>query len=341
MQPAAPTTTYRLVRPDVAADRPTLDRHQEQVVNHPGGPLLVLAGPGTGKTTTMVEAIVDRIEHRGARPDEILALTFSRKAAEQLRDRVTARVGRTMATTLSSTFHSFAYGLVRRYAPAELYAAPLRLLSAPEQDVVLQELLTDNPESVRWPDALKAAVGTRGFAREVHTVLSRARERGLDPDDLVALGRAEGVPEFEAAGLFLAQYLDVLGDQSAIDYPDLIARAVIEANHRRDELRARFSHVFVDEYQDTDPAQVALLRALAGDGRDLTVVGDPDQSIYGFRGAEVRGILDFPDAFRRADGTPAPVVALRVTRRFGPRLLRLSRAVVSGLATTGSIDAET
>ena len=91
----------------------------------------MLAGPGTGKTTTLVEAIVDRIEHRGAQPDEVLALTFSRKAAEQLRDRVTARLGRTMSTTLSSTFHSFAYGLIRRYAPAELYEAPLRLLQRP------------------------------------------------------------------------------------------------------------------------------------------------------------------------------------------------------------------
>ena len=109
----------------------------------------------------------------------------------------------------------------------------------------------------------------------------------------------------------------------------------------RADLRARFAHVFVDEYQDTDPSQVRLLRAIAGDGRDLVVVGDPDQSIYAFRGAEVRGILDFPRDFRRRDGRPADTVALRVTRRFGPRLLRLSRAVVSGLATTGSIDAET
>ena len=153
----------------------------------------MLAGPGTGKTTTLVEAIVRRIED-GADPSRVLALTFSRKAAEQLRDRVTARLGRTLSTQLSSTFHSFAYGLVRLHAPAELYAAPLRLLSAPEQDVVLQELLTDNPESVTWPEQLRAAVGTRGFAREVHAVLSRARERGLDPDDLVALGRAEKVP---------------------------------------------------------------------------------------------------------------------------------------------------
>jgi superfamily I DNA/RNA helicase/RecB family exonuclease len=334
-------TTYRLVPHAAAAAGPTLDDDQQRVVDHPGGPLLVLAGPGTGKTTTLVEAIADRIEVRRARPDQVLALTFSRKAAEQLRDRVTARVGRTMSSALSSTFHSFAYGLVRRYAPAELYAAPLRLLSAPEQDVVLQELLTDNPESVRWPESLRAAVGTRGFAREVHAVLARARERGLDPADLRELGRAEGVPEFEAAGLFLEQYLDVLGGQAAIDYPDLIARGVIEAERHRDELRVQFAHVFVDEYQDTDPSQVALLRAVAGDGRNLTVVGDPDQSIYGFRGADVRGILDFPTDFPILDGAPAPVVALGTTRRFGSRLLRASRCVASSIAVSGSIPAET
>src|SRR5919202_1591283 len=111
-------TNYRLAfaraTPRVA---PVLDRDQRSVVDHAGGPLLVLAGPGTGKTTTLVEAIVDRIENRGASPESVLALTFSRKAAEQLRDGVTARLGRTMATTLCSTFHSFAYGLVRRYAP--------------------------------------------------------------------------------------------------------------------------------------------------------------------------------------------------------------------------------
>ncbi|MGZ4464722.1 MAG: ATP-dependent helicase [Nocardioides sp.] len=332
-------TTYHLVRPHVAVDLPTLDRHQQQVVDHPGGPLLVLAGPGTGKTTTLVEAIVDRIEHRGATPDQVLALTFSRKAAEQLRDRVTARLGRTMSTTLSSTFHSFAYALVRAYAPAELYEAPLRLLSAPEQDVVLRELLTDHPESVTWPASLTRALGTRGFAREVHAVLSRAREKGLDGRALHALGVEEGLPELQAAGLFLDQYLTNLDSQGAIDYADLIRRATIEAEAHRDELRARLRHVFVDEYQDTDPGQVALLRALAGDGRDLTVVGDPHQSIYAFRGAEVRGILDFPAAFPRADGAPADVVALRTTRRFGPRLLVASQRVAHRLALPGSIPA--
>jgi superfamily I DNA/RNA helicase/RecB family exonuclease len=338
--PAPDAPTYRLARPAGPVSVPRLDEHQQRVVDHPGGPLLVLAGPGTGKTTTLVEAIVDRIETRGARPDEVLALTFSRKAAEQLRDRVTARLGRTMSTTLSSTFHSFAYGLIRRYSPAELYEAPLRLLSAPESDVVLRELLTDHPESVTWPDSLGTALRTRGFAREVHAVLSRAREKGLDGPALAALGRAEGLPELVAAGLFLDQYLTNLDNQGATDYADLIRRATIEAEAHRDELRARLRHVFVDEYQDTDPGQVALLRALAGDGRDLTVVGDPHQSIYGFRGAEVRGILDFPAEFPHLDGRPADVVALRTTRRFGPRVLVAAQRVAGRLALPGSIPVE-
>ncbi len=331
---------YRLVQPRVALDVPTLDESQQRVVDHPGGPLLVLAGPGTGKTTTLVEAIVERIEERGARPDEVLALTFSRKAAEQLQDRVTARLGRTLAGGLSSTFHSFAYGLVRRYAPAEIYAAPLRLLSAPEQDVVLRELLTDHPESVVWPDSLRRALGTRGFAREVNAVLSRAREKSLDGAQLRALGAEHDLPELMAAGLFLEQYLDNLDSVGATDYADLIRRATIEAADHRDELRAQYRYVFVDEYQDTDPGQVSLLRQLAGDGRDLTVVGDPHQSIYGFRGAEVRGILDFPADFPRADGSPADVIALGTTRRFGENLLLASRRIARRLALPGAIPDE-
>ena len=329
-------TTYRLVRPSLTGEPPVLDEQQQRVADHDGGPLLVLAGPGTGKTTTLVEAIVRRIDE-GTHPDRILALTFSRKAAEQLRDRVTARVGRTMSASIGSTFHSFAYGLIRRYAPAELYVGPLRLLSAPEQDVVLRELLQDHPESIRWPDELRHALGTRGFAREVHAVLSRAREKGLDGEELRRLGEANGLPEFVAAGAFLEQYLTVLDGRGAVDYSDLIRRATIEATVHRDELRAAYAHVFVDEYQDTDTGQVALLRAIAGDGRDLVVVGDPHQSIYAFRGAEVRGVLDFPTDFPRADGSPAEVVALGTTRRFGPRLLTAAQRLAGRIGLPGSI----
>lgn len=327
--------TYRLRTPDRQVQVPVLDEHQQRVVEHEGGPLLVLAGPGTGKTTTLVEAIVDRIDNRGADPASVLALTFSRKAAEQLRDRVTARLGRTVASPLASTFHSFALGLLRAYTPHDLYAAPLQLLSAPQADVMIRELLEMHRRDLQWPDTLAVAARTRGFAREVADVIARVREKGADHEQLIALG--EQAPELRAAGVFLRHYLDNLDAHGATDYPDLLRRAVLEAQAHRDELRATYQHVFVDEYQDTDPGQVALLRALAGDGRDLTVVGDPHQSIYGFRGADVRGILDFPSSFPTHDEEPAPTVVLRRTRRFGPRLLEASQRVAANLALSGSI----
>jgi len=337
-------TTFHLVRPERAVAQPiALDREQQRVVDHERGPLLVLAGPGTGKTTTLVEAITERIEHRGVHPDAVLGLTFSRKAAEHLRDRVAARVGRTMSGSTCSTFHSFAYGLIRQWTPRELYDEPLRLLSAPEQDVVLQQILTREAESVVWPGAIAGALGTRGFAAEVAQVLARAQEKGLGWESLRDLGRREGLPEYVAAAAFMEQYDVVSAHQNFLDYASLIATAVRMLQDPeqpvRDELRRRYTHVFVDEYQDTDPAQVALLRAIAGDpdpaplapARELVVVGDPHQSIYGFRGAEVRGILEFPRTFARADGEPADTIVLGTTRRFGAHILRPAQRVAARL----------
>ncbi|GAB3868217.1 ATP-dependent DNA helicase [Nocardioides maradonensis] len=340
--------SIRIAPPPVAPPVPTLDPFQQQVVDHGNGPLLVLAGPGTGKTTTLVEAIVDRIERRGARPDQVLALTFSRKAAEQLRDKVTLRLGRTMATQLSSTFHSFAYSLVREYGGDGLFPdparPPLRLLSAPEQEVVLAELLREREHAVGWPAELAQARRTRGFARELSSLIGRATERGLGSRRLREVGLAEGRLEWVAAADFLDQYDDVLGDQNALDYSALIATAVAMLQDPttgiRDDLRRRFRHVFVDEYQDTDPSQVALLREIAAPDAELVVVGDPHQSIYGFRGADVRGILRFPERFAKPDGAKADVVVLRTTRRFGPELLDAARSVAQRLPLPGALTGE-
>ena len=246
-----------------------------------------------------------------------------------------------MSTTLSSTFHSFAYGLIRRYSPAELYEAPLRLLSAPEQDVVLRELLTDHPESVALAGvADPRARHPRLRPRGPHRAVPRAREGPGRRRAARASARPRACPSSWRPGCSSTSTSTNLDSQGATDYADLIRRAIIEAEAHRDELRARIAHVFVDEYQDTDPGQVALLRALAGDGRDLIVVGDPHQSIYGFRGAEVRGILDFPSEFPRADGSPADVVALRTTRRFGPRLLVATQRVARPARAAGHHPAE-
>ncbi|MFB6983263.1 ATP-dependent helicase [Streptomyces scopuliridis] len=324
---------YRLVRtPPVPVDPPWLDAAQRGVVDHETGPLLVLAGPGTGKTTTLVESVAARVG-RGADPERILVLTFSRKAAVELRDRMAVRLGGRRAPQ-ATTFHSFCYALIRAHQEAELFTEPLRLLSGPEQDVAVRDLLAGQLDleragrgRVRWPDELRACLTTRGFADEVRAVLARSRELGLGPDALAVFARRTGRPDWSAAAAFLAEYLDNLDMQGVLDYAELVHRAVLLADRPEvgARLTERYDAVFVDEYQDTDPAQVRLLRALAGRGRTLVAFGDPDQSIYAFRGADVNGILDFPYAFPRADGRPAPVEVLTTSRRSGDQLMAATR----------------
>ncbi|AYC38732.1 ATP-dependent DNA helicase PcrA [Streptomyces griseorubiginosus] len=272
----------------------------------------------------------------------MLVLTFSRKAAVELRDRMALRVGAARAPQ-ATTFHSFCYALVRAHQDSELFVEPLRLLSGPEQDVTVRELLAGQPDlerlglaHVRWPDELRACLTTRGFADEVRAVLARSRELGLGPGALDAFARRIGRPDWRAAAAFLAEYLDVLDLQGVLDYAELVHRAVLLARRPEvaEQLAAQYDAVFVDEYQDTDPAQVRLLDALAGGGRTLVAFGDPDQSIYAFRGADVNGILDFPYAFPRADGRPAPVEVLRTSRRSGAALLAATRLVTQRMPLT-------
>ncbi|MER7971653.1 ATP-dependent DNA helicase [Streptomyces sp. NPDC096080] len=333
---------YRLVRtPPARPDPPRLDASQRSVVDHTTGPLLVLAGPGTGKTTTLVESVAARIA-RGGDPERVLVLTFSRKAAAELRDRMALRMG-TARAPRATTFHSFCYALVRAEQDSDLFVEPLRLLSGPEQDVTVRELLAGQTylerrglAHARWPDELRACLTTRGFADEVRAVLARSRELGLGPGALDAFARRIGRPDWGAAAAFLAEYLDVLDLQGVVDYAELVHRAVLLADRPEVALRlaAQYDAVYVDEYQDTDPAQVRLLRALAGGGRTLVALGDPDQSIYAFRGADVNGILEFPAVFPRADGRPAPVQVLRTSRRSGARLLEATRRLTQRMPLT-------
>ncbi|MFD4952764.1 ATP-dependent helicase [Streptomyces sp. NPDC058451] len=333
---------YRLVRtPPTRPDPPHLDAAQRSVVDHRTGPLLVLAGPGTGKTTTLIESVAARIAN-GQDPERILVLTFSRRAAVDLRDRMALRTGAAHVPQ-ATTFHSFCYALVRAHQDSELFVEPLRLLSGPEQDVTVRSLLAGQVDlerlglaHVRWPDELRACLTTRGFADEVRAVLARSRELGLGPDALAAFARSIGRPDWQAAAAFLAEYLDVLDLRGVLDYAELVHRAVLLARRPEvaERLAARYDAVYVDEYQDTDPAQVRLLRALAGGGRTLLAFGDPDQSIYAFRGADVNGILQFPQTFPRADGTPAPVRVLRTSRRSGAALLAATRLLTRRMPLT-------
>lgn len=335
---------YTLVRPRrERLTAPVLDPFQQAVVDHPGGPLLVLAGPGTGKTTTLVESVVDRIDRRGVTPDRMLVLTFSRKAAADLRTRIAARQARSVVTPMVLTFHAFCYALVRRFAENDPLAPPLRLLTAPEQEFRIRETLAGSRETQRvtWPDSLDRAFGTRAFASEVRSVVAKARQLGMDPEDITAAGAEADRPEWVAIGEFFEEYLDVLDAEQVVDYAELVhrSRILLADPEVAAKLRGEIDEVFVDEYQDTDPSQVRLLQVVAGEGRNLVVVGDPDQSVYGFRGAEVRGILEFSDRFRTVDGAPAPVLALGETRRFGKALLGASRRIAERLALPGALPA--
>ncbi|MBO0776433.1 MAG: UvrD-helicase domain-containing protein, partial [Actinobacteria bacterium] len=282
--------SYHLVRPALAEPAaPELDDAQRAVVAHAGGPLLVLAGPGTGKTTAIVETVADRISRRGIDPERVLVLTFSRKAAEDLRERITTRLRRTIREPIALTFHSYAYALVRR----EFVLAgeePPTLLSGPEQLLEVRRMLRGEAEDggSRWPARLRPVLLTRGFAAELRDFLLRAAERGLDGPALMRLGWQRGRDDWVAAGAFGERYAARfdLAPVPAYDYAgiikiaaSLLAQAAIQERERK-----AYDVVLVDEYQDVDPAQEALLFALAGDGRELIVVGDPDQSIYAFRG---------------------------------------------------------
>jgi superfamily I DNA/RNA helicase/RecB family exonuclease len=328
---------YRLVRaplPPVAV--PELDPSQQAVVDHAGGPLLVLAGPGTGKTTTLVEAVVERVR-RGTSPASVLVLTFSRKAADELRERIAGRLARTVSEPSAWTFHAWCLSLVAAYGDdGELP----RLLSGPERLVRIRDLLAGSAAgegATRWPGALTPALQTQGMAREVADLLDRARERGLQPTDVAEAGQRKGRPDWVAAASFYDEYVEVLGARGEMDYAELVRRALLLLADPAvlAEVRARYTAVFVDEYQDTDPAQEQLLRLLAGGGGDLVVVGDPDQSIYAFRGAEVSCILEFPDRFRTMTGLEAQTLTLGVSRRAGAELLAVSRSVAQRITAPG------
>ena len=233
-QPARGRPAYRLVRRAGPVVEPVaLDEFQQGVVEavaRPGhGPLLVLAGPGTGKTTTLVEAVAARVA-AGADPDRVLTLTFSRKAAGELRTRISARLGQTVMAQSAWTFHAFAYALAGQMRPPQDAGRPLRLLSGPEQDVVVRELLAGDVAdgAVGWPAELAAALRTRGFADELRALLSRARGLGLEPADLRRLAFPVR-DDWAAAAQFLGEYLDNLDAQGLLDYSELVHRAVLYA----------------------------------------------------------------------------------------------------------------
>ena len=273
------------------------------VVGAASGPLLVLGAAGTGKTTLVADAVADRIA-TGAEP--ALVFASSRQAASELRDRIVRRAGRTTLAPQVMTIHAFCLALLRRWADPD-DALPV-LLTAPEQEFRIRELLRG--WRGLWPEELEAAVGTRSFAGQVRAVLARARQLGLDPDQVADAGAAAGEAGWVALGAFLAEYLDVLDAEGALDYAELVHRARILLGRPEvaDAVRRQVGAVYVDDWCELDPAQIALVRGVVPDGMPVVALADPDTAIYRFRGAHPRAAAEFVRLFTTPAGEPEVVV---------------------------------
>jgi superfamily I DNA/RNA helicase/RecB family exonuclease len=347
MTSRTPLPRYRLVRAvtDAVADTsrpPDLDPAQRRVVEHRAGPLLVVGGPGTGKTTALVEAVAARVAD-GVEPSHILVLTFGRRAAAALRNRIEARIGhrtRTMPEPVVRTFPAYAFGLLRLAAAERGEPAP-RLLTGSEQDAVIREMLAAPDAAHRWPPSLRQAVRTRAFAAELRDLLLRAAERGIGARTLADLGRRYGREDWVAAAGFLEEYVRVLTlrDAStrgsvAYDQAELVRAAaallvddpvMLAAEHDR------CRYVYVDELADTDPAQIDLLGLVAGGGSHVVGLGDPDSATFAFRGGDPTGLRDFTERFPTADRSDAPRIDLPTCYRSTQALVDASRRVAARL----------
>lgn len=282
-------------------------------------PLLVLGAPGAGKTTLVGQAAVTTIRDGGAQP---VVLTSSRTAASRLRNAITTELGEGSWRPTVTTAHGLARSLWQRFSGR----ADVRLLSAPEQEFRVRELLAGaGPDG--WPPELRYAAETRGFAGQVRAAIARARQLGLDPDDLIDFGHRANRPAWIALGRFFAEYLDVLDAEGVLDYAELVhrTRLLLSAPEVGEVIAAEVGAVLVDDYAELDASQLGLIALLSRDTRVLAVA-DPDSVSAGFRGADPRAVREFADLFGGPDRFPQ-VVTLASTHRHGPTIV----AALAGL----------
>jgi superfamily I DNA/RNA helicase/RecB family exonuclease len=324
---------FRLVQPAAEVRAPVRwDETQRRVIEHDRGVLRVIGGPGSGKSALLIEAVAARVES-GVPLGDILVLTFAAAAASTMRDQITRRLGRVVTEPLARTVHSYAFGVLRQAAMATGAPTP-RLLASAERDLILREILAGRTEAGRdrWPAELAAARDTRAFVEELQDVLTRACEQGISARELRALGRQHKRPEWIEAASVFSEYLDVTALQSpgAFDAPELIQRAIgalTEDTRLLAAERRRRRRVFIDEFSDLDPVQVRLISLLTTGADEVVLTGDPDQSIFSFRGSDPYALADAGESL----GTEMETVLLPRTYRGSTELLTATRRIADRL----------
>ena len=267
-----------------------LNKPQQEAVKQSEGPLLIIAGAGSGKTRTITHKVAFLIQEKGVKPENILAVTFTNKAAEEMKERVATLFGKSLVFPIISTFHSFSAQLLRRHAETLGYRNNYSICDVEDQLGVYRRVYqTLNIDSEQLP------------LRMVQAVVSRAKNKGQYASEF----KIENLdtPNNQLIAQIFESYQDLLRRSNAMDFDDLILNAVrllVEDADLARRYSEKFQYVLVDEYQDTNVPQNDLLRALTQKYKNVTAVGDEDQSIYSFRGADISNILrfekDFPGA---------------------------------------------
>ena len=296
-----------------------LNPEQESAVTHQGGPLLVVAGAGSGKTRVLTRRIAYLLAERGVEPFEILAITFTNKAAGEMKERVAALVGKRAKAIWVSTFHSACVRILRQEGTRLGFSTSYSIYDQADSVRLVTLVMRDlNLDQKRYNP------------RAVAALISNAKNELLGPADY----RNATTNHFEEiVAEVYAIYQQRLTSANAMDFDDLIMKTVEVLQKfpdARARYRTRFKHILVDEYQDTNHAQYILIRELVGTDRDgipaaeLCVVGDADQSIYGFRGATIRNILQFEE-----DYPDATTILLEQNYRSTQNILSAANSVIS------------
>ena len=291
----------------------TLNERQQEAVYHTDGPVLILAGAGSGKTRVLTHRIAYLIEQKRVNPWNILAITFTNKAAGEMRDRVDDIVGFGSESIWVSTFHSTCVRILRRYIERLGYGNNFTIYD------------TDDTKNIMKDICKRLQIDTKTLKeRTLLSVISSAKDSLISPVEYEL--KAMGDYTKQRAAQVYKEYQEVLHKNNALDFDDLIVKTVELFKTCPDVLdyyQERFRYIMVDEYQDTNTAQFELIHLLAGKYRNLCVVGDDDQSIYKFRGANISNILDFEKVFPEAE-----VIKLEQNYRSTQTILDAANAVI-------------